>query len=146
MSRPAVSLSGALVRIYVNGRVYPEAQSVSYSIDYGEVPTYGIDITFPQEIHSTRTMVTGTISGIRIQNSAGIQSYNARPTILNTIKAEYISIRIQDRKSGEDLLFIPQAKITKQDLQMQSKGMVRLSFNFMGIVPFEPSDRNSSAG
>ena len=141
MSRPAVVLTGALVRIYINNRIYNEAQSVSYTLDYGESEIYGIDTPYPQEIHSTRAMVAGSISGIRIRNSAGIQSFNARPKITDIIKAEYISIRIQDRSSGEDILFIPNAKISKQSFQVQAKGVVRLNFDFKGLIGFEPSDR-----
>jgi hypothetical protein len=141
MSRPSIVLSGALVKIYINNRVYNEAQSVSYTLDYGETEVYGIDTPFPQEIHSTRAMVAGSISGIRIRNSGGIQSFNARPRITDIVKAEYISIRIQDRSTGEDLLFVPNAKISKQSLQAQAKGVVRLSFDFKGLVGFEPSDR-----
>lgn len=143
MSRPSVVLLGALVRIYINNRIYNEAQSVSYTIDYGETEIYGIDTPFPQEIHSTRAMVAGSISGIRIRNSGGIQSFNARPSILDIVKAEYVSIRIQDRSTGEDLLFVPEAKITKQTLQAQAKGVVRLNFDFKGLVAFEPADRIS---
>ncbi len=141
MSRPSVVLSGALVRIYINNRIYNEAQSVSYTLDYGETEVYGIDSPFPQEIHSTRAMVAGSISGVRIRNSGGIQSFNARPKITDIISAEYVSIRIQDRQSGEDLLFIPNAKVTKQSLQAQAKGVVRLSFDFKGLIGFESSDR-----
>jgi hypothetical protein len=141
MSRPSIVLSGALVKIYINNQVYNEAQSVSYTLDYGETEVYGIDTPFPQEIHSTRAMVAGSISGIRIRNSGGIQSFNARPRITDIIKAEYISIRIQDRSTGEDLLFVPNAKISKQSFQAQAKGVVRLSFDFKGLVGFEPSDR-----
>jgi hypothetical protein len=141
MPKPSVVLSGALVRIYINNRVYNEAQAVSYTIDYGEVEVYGIDSPFPQEIHSTRAMVAGSISGLRLRNSGGIQPFKARPKITDVIKAEYISLRIQDRSTGEDILFIPNAKVSKQSLQVQAKGIVRLSFDFKGLIGFEPMDR-----
>jgi hypothetical protein len=141
MSKPSVVLSGALVRIYINNRVYNEAQAVSYTLDYGETEVYGIDSPFPQEIHSTRAMVAGSISGLRLRNSGGIQPFNARPKITDVIKAEYISLRIQDRSTGEDILFIPNAKVSKQSLQVQAKGVVRLSFDFKGLIGFEPMDR-----
>lgn len=141
MSKPSVVLTGSLIKIYINNRVYNEAQSVSYTIDYGETEVFGIDTPYPQEIHSTRSTVTGSISGIRIRNSAGIQTFDARPSITDIIKAEYISIRIQDRSTGEDILFIPNAKISKQSFQAQIKGVVRLNFDFKGLIGFEPSDR-----
>jgi hypothetical protein len=143
MSRPSVTLSGALVRIYINNQVYNEAQSVSYTIDYGEAEIYGIDTPFPQEIHSTRAMVAGSISGVRIKNSGGLQSFNAVPSIIDIVKSPYISIRIQDRSTGEDLLFVPNAKITKQNFQVRAKGVAILSFEFRGLVGFELGDRKN---
>jgi hypothetical protein len=143
MSKPSVTLSGALVKIYINGRVYNEAQSVSYTIDYGETEIYGIDTPFPQEIHSTRAMVAGSISGIRVKKSGGLHSFNAVPIISDIVRSEYVNIRIQDRSTGEDILFIPNAKITKQSFQVQAKGVARLSFDFRGLVGFEVGDRAS---
>lgn len=141
MSKPSVVLSGALVRIYINGRIYGEAQSVSYTIDYGESEIFGIDSPFPQEIHSTRATIAGSISGLRIKNSSGLQNYYAVPKMIDIVSAQYISVRIQDRQSGEDLLFIPNAKITKQSVQSAAKATVKLNFDFKGLIGFESSDR-----
>lgn len=144
MSRPSVVLSGALVRIYINNKIYSESQSVEYSIDYGEAEIYGIDSPFPQEITSTRVSVSGSVQGVRIRNSGGLQSYGARSSIADVMKSQYVSIRIQDRSTGEDLLFIPDAKITRQALSMAAKGVARLSFSFKGLVPFESIDRQTT--
>lgn len=141
MSRPAVTLPGANVRIFLNGNVYNEAQQCSWTIDYGENEIYGIDSAFPQEIGSTRYRVAGSVTGVRIKNSGGLQSYNARPRVEDLVRAEYITIRIQDRQSGEDLLYLPNAKIGKQNYQTSAKGIVRLSFDFSALVGFEPLDR-----
>lgn len=141
MSRPSVVLTGALVRVYINNRLYKEAQSVQYTLDSGEHEIYGIDSPFPQEIASTRSTVTGSISGLRVRFSGGLQSYNAKPLITDLVKAEYISIRIQDRVSGEDILFVPNAKISQQTFQAAAKGTVKLNFNFKGLVGLEPLDR-----
>lgn len=142
MSRPSVVLTGALVRIYINGKIYNESQSVEYSIDYGENEIYGIDSPFPQEISSTRAMVAGSIRGVRIRNSGGIQAYNARSSISDIVKSQYISIRIQDRASGEDLLYVPNAKISRQSVSATTKSVVSLSFQFKGMVAFESLDRS----
>lgn len=143
MSRPSIVLTGALIKLYINNKLYKEAQSVAYVIDAGEQEIYGIDSPFPQEIASTRATVSGSVTGVRIRASNGLQAYNARPLVKDLMKAEYISIRIQDRSSGEDILFIPNAKITQQTFQSAAKGVVRLSFNFKGLVGFEALDRQT---
>lgn len=137
-----VILPGANILVYVNNKLYKEVQSISYEIDYGEQEIYGIDSPFPQEIASTRASVTGTLSGLRIKYSGGIQAYNMRPLIQDILSAPYVSIRIQDRQNKEDLLFISQAKVSKQSVGIGAKKTVTLSFNFKGIIPLEPLDRS----
>jgi hypothetical protein len=134
-------ISGAHIKIWINGTVYNEAQQLSYSIDYGEEPIYGIDSIFPQEIKITRISVTGNISGVRIANSNGLQGYNIRSGIRDSQFAPYISIRIQDNRTEEDILFIPHARIVNEKVNVSAKGIVTSSFAFSGLQPLQPLDR-----
>jgi hypothetical protein len=134
------TITGQSVKIYIAGVLYPEAQSVSWAIDYGEEPLYGIDSPFPQEIRQTRISVQGQVSGIRIKTSGGIQSRNARTIIRESLQAPYVSIRIVDRSTDEILLFCPQAKVTNQSQSVAAKGILQLSFGFKGVVPYETND------
>jgi hypothetical protein len=134
------TISGASVKLFLSGVLYPEAQSLSYTIDYGEEPIYGVDCPFPQEIRQTRISVQGQVSGIRIRASGGIQSGKARTLISESLEAPYVSIQIKDRASDEILLFIPQAKIISQSTTVTAKGILQLSFSFKGIIPLETND------
>jgi hypothetical protein len=133
---------GADVRIFINQTLYPQAQSVSWSMDYGESEIYGIDSVLPQEIAPGRNSVSGQIQGLRVTHSGGLQAVGARGLVTQLLSAPYVSIRIQDRRTGEDLLFVPRAKVSQQSHQAATKGVVRMSFAFKGLVPFEPLDRN----
>jgi hypothetical protein len=137
---PYQSISGAVVKIFIGGVLYPEAQAVSWNIDYGEEPLYGIDSPFPQEIRQTRISVQGQVSGIRLRASGGIQSRNARTLMSEALQAPYVSIQIKDRASDEVLLFLPQAKIISQSNSVSAKGVLQLSFGFKGIIPLEAND------
>ena len=142
MSRgPAITLTGACVRLYINGKPYKEVQNIAYTLDYGEYAIYGIDSPYPQEIATGRASCAGSISGIRVRYSGGIQASNARPAFVDILSSPYISIRIMDRSTGEDLLFIPNAKIGKQSYSIPAKGTVKLSFDFQGLIGMEPLDR-----
>lgn len=134
-------LTGAMIKVFINEQAYPQAQSVNYSLDYGERPVYGIDSPYPQEIHSSQASVSGSIQGIRLSNTGGIQSINGRPTFKDILLAPYITIRIQDRRSGEDLIFVPQAKIANQNVTVDARGVLRLSFSFTGLIGLEVLDR-----
>jgi hypothetical protein len=135
------TISGSHLKVYINGSVYNEVQQLSYSIDYGEEPIYGIDSVFPQEIKITRISVTGSISGVRVANSNGLQGQNIRSGIRNSVFAPYISIRIQDNRTGEDIMFIPHAKVVNEKLDVSAKGIARTSFSFSGLQPQQPLDR-----
>ena len=134
-------VTGSLIKIFINNKLVKESQSVSYNIDYGQTAVYGIDSPWPQEILTGRCSVTGSIQGIKIRNSGGLQSYEAIGLVKDVTAAPYISIRIQDRSTGEDLIYIPKAKINKQSLQAAAKGVARLSFDFTGLMVLEPLDR-----
>jgi hypothetical protein len=135
------TISGAQIKIYINGIVYNESQQLDYSIDYGEEPIYGIDSFFPQEIKITRISVQGTISGLRLKDSNGLQGYSIRPGIRDSFFAPYISIRIADRSTGEDILFIPNAKVTNERSSVSAKGVMKTTFSFTGLQPQQPLDR-----
>jgi hypothetical protein len=135
------SLTGASIRIYINNKVYNSAQSANFTIDYGETAAYGIDSPYPQEIATTKITVSGSIQGIRIKMSGGLQGSNMRPLFQDVAASPYVSIRIQDRQSGEDILFVPSAKVTKESHSIPTKGTYRLSFDFLGIIPLMALDR-----
>lgn len=135
------TIAGAHLKIYINGVVYNEAQQLDYATDYGEEPIYGIDSVFPQEIKITRISITGSISGLRIANSNGLQGANIRPEVRNSYFAPYISIRITDRRTGEDIMFIPYAKVTNEKTSVSAKGIMKTTFSFTGLQPQQPLDR-----
>ena len=134
-------LTGAHIQIYINNKLYKVSQGVSFDIDYGETEIYGIDSAYAQEIAPTRVTVKGRINAIRVKQSGGIQSANIRPFFTDLAASPYISIRITDRQSGEDILFIPQAKVSSESHQIMTKSTYKFSFNFLGIIPLSPIDR-----
>jgi hypothetical protein len=135
------TIAGAHIKLYINGKVYNEVQQLQYTIDYGEEPIYGIDSVFPQEIKITRVSIQGSISGVRVGNSNGLQGYDIRPKIMDSMFAPYISIRISDRKTGEDILFVPYARVTNERTSINAKGIMQTSFNFIGLQGQQPLDR-----
>lgn len=135
-------LAGAHIKLYVNNKVYKEVQSISLDVDYGETEIYGIDSAYPQEIATTRIVVRGSVRGIRQKYSGGLQASNLRPLFTDLAASPYISIRIQDRSTGEDIVFIPNCKVTRENHQIQAKGIYRLNFDFVGQIPQFALDRS----
>jgi hypothetical protein len=46
-----------------------------------------------------------------------------------------------DRRTGEDIMFIPFAKITNEKTSVSAKGNMKVSFNFSGLQPQQQQDR-----
>jgi len=133
-------LRGADVRVFISGSEYPESKSITWTIDYGEDPIYGIDSIFPQEIAVSRVSVQGSISGVRIKLSGGLQGRDIRTKINEILHHPYTSLRVKDRHSDRDLIWIPQMKVTSETFSVNAKGIAIVSFNFKGIIPYNPLD------
>jgi hypothetical protein len=136
------SLTGAHIKLFINNVAYTSAQSVTFGIDYGIQSQYGIDSPYPQELAPGKITVNGSIQGIRIKNSGGLQSKSIRPLFYNAAASNYISIRIQDRQSGEDIFYCEKCMVTKESHAAVVKTTYRLSFDFVGIIPLMSVDRS----
>lgn len=138
----SVVLKGAECKLFIGGKLYPEVQNITYTIDYGEQETYGIDSIFPQEIAITRISIQGNISGVMVKLSGGLQGKDALTKINQKLFAPYVSVEIRERLSDTKIIFIPQCKVVSESLQIAAKGVVKLSFSFKGIIPYTPLDTN----
>lgn len=137
-----IILTGAHIKVYINNQVYKTVQSITLTVDYGEQEIYGIDAAHAQEIAPTRLSVRGSVQGLRVKNSGGLQAQNMRPLFIDLLASPYISIRIQDRSTGEDILYIPQAKVTSESHIAATKSTYKMNFNFAGQVPLFALDRS----
>lgn len=136
----SVVLKGAEVKIYVAGKLYREAQSIQYTIDYGEQEIFGIDSLHPQEIAPGRVSVQGSVSGLVIKNLGGLQGYDLRSKISEILHSPYTSLRLKDRHSDSDIFWLPQMRVVNEQVSIQAKGVVKISFQFKGIIPYNPLD------
>lgn len=140
---PQYSIAGAQIIVYINEKKYNVAQSINFTVDYGEVEIYGIDSNWAQEIATTKCTVSGNINGIKIRNGGGIQAIAARSLIIDIISSPYISIRIQDRITQEDIIYIPRAKVSAESHSVAAKGIYKVNISFKGILPEFSLDRTS---
>lgn len=139
MATPNV-IAGAQVKIYIAGKLFPEAQSIQWEDDFAERAIFGIDTPFAQEIAITQVSVKGSIAGIRVRDVGGLQAADIIGKMFDIIKRPYVSIEIRDRKTDSKILFIPQAKIVNQSNAIQAKSTMKVSFNFTGIYSLTQHD------
>lgn len=136
------TIQGASVKVFINGKVFGEIQEITWTSDYAEQEIYGVDSLFPQEITPTKVATSGSVRGLRIRQTNGLQSIRARPVLSELLSSPYISIRIQDRLTGEDLAFFPRAKIGSESCTVAAKGVLSLSFQFRALSMLQPLDRS----
>jgi len=139
----SIVLKGADIKLYLNDQLYPEVQALSYIIDYMENEIYGIDQVFPQEITTTKVSVSGSVDGIRTKYSGGLQAKALRPLIFDIVAAPYVNLKIVDRSTGEEILYIPNIKVGSESFSVAAKGVAKIGFKFKGLIPLNPLDRNS---
>jgi hypothetical protein len=136
-----VTLTGAVIAIYWNNAQYKEIADISFTVDYGEEEIYSIDSPYPQEIAGNKIMVSGSVKSFRLKLNGGLQGKNLRPLFTDVSQAPYVGLRITDRSTSEDIIFIPQCKITSETHTIPAKGVYMIDFNFKGIIPLFALDR-----
>lgn len=137
----SLMLVGPNILLFINNKQYKVTQSVSLEVDYGEDGIYGIDSPWPQEIAGGKASVRGSVKGLRIKYSGGLQASNIRPSFSDLAASPYISIRINDRSTGEDIALITNAKCTRESHTVSIKGTYKLNFDFTGQIVLFALDR-----
>lgn len=142
MASLPVVLVGAKIVLFINNQQYKEVESLSFTVDYGEYEIGQIDSPYTAEIAGGKITVNGSVQGLRLKLSGGLQAKNMRPLFSDVSAAPYISIRVQDRETQEDIIFIPQAKVSNESHSVSNRGTYKLNFNFMGMIPLFALDRS----
>ena len=78
MASLPVVITGPKINLYINNQLYKEVESISFTVSYGEEEIYGVDSVFPQEIAGGKVSVSGSINGLRLKLSGGLQAKNIR--------------------------------------------------------------------
>jgi hypothetical protein len=137
-----VTIVGAQIEIFWNNQQYKEVADISFTVDYGEEEIYGCDSPYPQEIAGGKIAISGSVNGFRISNSGGLQAKVLRPLFTDVSAAPYVSLRVSDRKTSEDIIYIPMCKISSESHSIPTRGTYKLNFSFKGMVPLFALDRS----
>jgi hypothetical protein len=134
-------VAGGLVRLYVNNKVYSVTQSVSINQTTGEYEIFGINSPYPQELAGGgQISVKGSAKGVRVKQSGGLQGANLRPLFSDVAASSYVSLRLEDRSTGETIWSVPKAKVSNINESVATKGIYQVSFDFIGQILFWPLD------
>jgi hypothetical protein len=140
MGQP-ITITGASINLFINNQLYKPVQSITYTIDYNEDEVFGIDAPWAQSIDGGRCTVRGSVKGMRVKLSGGLQGANLRPLFTDLGASPYVSIRVQDRTTSEDIILIAQAKVTSESHTAAIGGSYKLNWDFVGQIPLFALDR-----
>lgn len=128
-------ITGAAVRLLVNGKVIGIGTSISIQRDQGVKPIYGIDIPTAQEIAITGPYtVNGSIAGLRTRDTGGfdgLQIINAA-TLSDYFNQNYCTLELVDRKTNLTIAKVDRVIFGSDSLQVSSKAVVTISASFVG--------------
>jgi hypothetical protein len=141
MASLPVVITGAQITISWNNVQYKEIADISFTIDYGEEPIYGIDSQYAQEIAGGKIMVSGQVNGFRLKNSGGLEAKNLRSLFTDVTANPYVSLLVVDRSTQENILLVPQCKIANQTHSIPNRGTYKLNFSFKGMIALTAMDR-----
>lgn len=141
MASLPVVITGAQITITWNNIQYKEIADISFTVDYGEEEIYGIDSQYSQEIAGGKIVVNGQVNGFRLKNSGGLQAKNLRSLFTDVSANPYVSLLVVDRSTQENILLIPQCKVSSESHDIPAKGTYKLNFSFKGMVPLFALDR-----
>lgn len=136
------TLRGADIIVFINNRKYSQLRSIDFSIDWGEYEIFGIDDAFPQEIApGGRVSSRGKVNGLKLRFDGNLQGSQIRGLITSLLSTPYNSLRIMDRNTKEDIVFWQKVKFNNESWSFVAKGVVSVSFSFIGMRPQQPLDR-----
>lgn len=128
----AKTLSGADIKVYVNGRLYSPVSGLKFSASYGRSPLMGIDKSTPFELTSGVCEVKGTLDIFRRRTDGGIQGAGIAATERLILQERYFSLTVVERLSDSVVLQINEASVSDESWNI-GRGIIQGSVSFTGI-------------
>src|SRR5277367_2004595 len=126
----AKSLTGANLKIFINGNLFGVGTAVDWSADYGRRAIFGVDSYLPQEIASSQVTINGTIECIRLKLAGGLDGLGIGPNDQNILLEKYIQITLIDRQTDATVFQCFNAVVSNQSWRAHTSAVLRGSFSF----------------
>jgi len=127
--------TGAGLRISINGIIVGFATGLNFSRSIGTKEIYVIDNPLPQEIMPTTYSVRGTMTGLRIRDSGGLDGYGIMDisTIQKYFDFKYATIEVVNRLSNKTIYTFQKVVFDTDSWNITARAPVTFSASFKGI-------------
>lgn len=126
---------GAGVRLVVNGVIIGFATGLTFTRSTSSKFIYGIDSPYAVEIAKTAYSVQGTLTGLRIRDSGGLDGVGImdESNASAYFNSKYCVMEIVDRATNKNMFTIQKVIFDQDSWSIQAKQLVSFSANFKGI-------------
>lgn len=134
MSAP-FSIAAAHLKCYVNGVLLGYVMGVpgwQVKSAWGELRE--IDSVITRQLAPRMFGVSGTIQILRGRSTGGLEGAGMVPQAEAMLRQKYLTIELQDRISQDIVYRALMCEVQQQDWQIQAKGLVVGTFQFIGII------------
>ncbi len=147
-------VSGARCKVYIGASGSTDTQnsqpvgifnSISYGLTYDALPVFILGRYSAAEIDYTAQDVIGiTCSGWRVVNH-GAHADGQLPKLQDLLNADYISMIVEDRKTGAKLASITSVRPTGYSTTISARQLEEITVNFVGILVSDETAENDEA-
>lgn len=136
------SLTGAKIKLYINSSLFAIATDIDYTIDYGRSAIYGLDRYTPFELAPGQVSVRGSVKCVRLHFGGSLEDRGVVAPESQLLSEKYISIQLVDRLTDRVLIKIDKAAVSRQSWNVESKNIVKGSFEFEGLTMLTEAEVN----
>ena len=127
------SISGAGLKLYINGIPFGICTSINWASNAGRKPLYGIDSVLPHELAPGAQAVTGSIACMRLHNDGGLEGRGIAVPDSKIMLEKYIDIMLVDRVTGKPVLKVDRAAVNNQSWSVSARGLLEGTFQWEGL-------------
>lgn len=126
--------TGPGVKLLINGIVVGFATGINFTRSINTKELYGIDSPLPQEIVATTYSVRGTLTGLRIRDSGGLDGYGIMDIsdISRYFNFKYSTIEVVDRATSKTIYTIQKCVFDSDTWNIQARAPITFSASFKG--------------
>lgn len=127
-------VTGAKVKVFLNGRVFGRVLAFRFSSATPKKPIHGIDSTEPYELAVTTTSCKGSITILRLSGDGGAEGAGIAAPYPELSREQYFSLTVVEHHTDRVLFRANRCSLLNQDWDFPAKGLV------VGTLQFEAID------
>ena len=123
----------AQVKCLVNGQLFAEVSSMSWTSATPKKAVRGLDSSQPYELAVTSSSCTGQLSLYRITGSGGLEGAGIIPPYQDLPREKYFTLTLIDRLTDSVIFEAHHCSVTSQGWQVAAKSLIVGSMAFEAI-------------